>query len=368
MSEFISQEILDFQVQIRKLFEKYHSRSYIRKLVDAEYTKKGDLHSDIVSIKSNKFIEQYNSLDLSNIFEKNSDEYFALLTILSEECGRNLDSENLNEKLFLNHYLPQRFSFSEKSKVSFQNDLGLCIYVTKDKNLSDKIEFCPVRGANQVNGLIIVQIGQKSKKKKNRKEPLIQDPVKDDLTFYYSENTSVTEIKLIETLDLLHLYYSFKANNKLTKLSMPADFFYKYLILKSAEIMGICGKVIEITNQYVKTRSQFGVPIGAFQGVSHQLAESYLKYEALKSIVYFASWAVTTSPEQIILASLSSFSNAIEYGSKIVETAIQLHGGIGFTWEHDLHLYLRRVKTIELTLKIDELFVDKVIGLGLKDI
>ena len=119
-----------------------------------------------------------------------------------------------------------------------------------------------------------------------------------------------------------------------------------YRLLKAAEIGGACGRVVEMTVEYVKTRKQFGVPIGTFQAVSHRVADMYLWSEAMESLCLFAGWAADCSPRQLPLAAISALRFACDTGPRCIEAAIQAHGGIGFTWEHDLHLFLRRVRSI----------------------
>jgi alkylation response protein AidB-like acyl-CoA dehydrogenase len=120
-----------------------------------------------------------------------------------------------------------------------------------------------------------------------------------------------------------------------------------YRILLALELCGAASKTVEMTVDYVKTRKQFGVPIGAFQAVQHQLADMHLLSEASRSLSFFASWTVENSKDQLPLAARSAISYAASSAPQIIEKAIQLHGGIGFTWEFDLHLYLRRAKAIE---------------------
>jgi acyl-CoA dehydrogenase len=124
--------------------------------------------------------------------------------------------------------------------------------------------------------------------------------------------------------------------------------------LHAVEMAGACARAIEMTVEFVKTREQFGVPVGGFQAVQHRLADMYLQSEALGAIARFASWAADHAPEQLPLASASALSQAVEQASAIVEGAIQLHGGIGFTYEYDLHFYLRRTKCVEALLRFNE--------------
>lgn len=123
------------------------------------------------------------------------------------------------------------------------------------------------------------------------------------------------------------------------------------LVLKASEIAGICDKAVEMTVTHVKDRKQFEVPVGGFQAVQHGLADMYLAAEALSALVDFAAWAAESSKEQLPLATLSALGFAFEKGAWVCERAIQLHGGMGFTWEYDLHLYLRRIHAIQARYK-----------------
>lgn len=116
-----------------------------------------------------------------------------------------------------------------------------------------------------------------------------------------------------------------------------------------AEQMGLAQKCLEMSVEYAKTRVQFGKPIGTFQAIKHPCADMLLEIESGKSAVYYAAWAIDRSPKAAPLAVSMAKSYAGEAGYRIAARALQLHGGIGFTWEHDLHLYLKRAKTTELT-------------------
>lgn len=128
---------------------------------------------------------------------------------------------------------------------------------------------------------------------------------------------------------------------------MLAEFF----VLNAAEIGGAAERATAMTVEYVKTRKQFDVPVGSFQAVQHRLAEMHLKCEAMNALTHFAAWSADYSKEQLPLAARAALSFALEHGPTTIESAIQLHGGIGFTWEYDLHLLLRRVKSCEALLR-----------------
>jgi alkylation response protein AidB-like acyl-CoA dehydrogenase len=132
-------------------------------------------------------------------------------------------------------------------------------------------------------------------------------------------------------------------------------------ILKASEVFGVCERVVEMACEYVKTREQFGVPVGGFQAIQHKLADIYAQTEALGAICRFASWAVEHSPEQRRLTARAAVSHAATIGSQVCEVALQCHGGIGFTWEYDLHLYLRRAKAIESAFPFSEARADEIL-------
>lgn len=118
-------------------------------------------------------------------------------------------------------------------------------------------------------------------------------------------------------------------------------------ILRAAEMSGAVQRAIEMTVEHVKTRTQFSVPVGGFQAVQHRLADMYANAEALRALTLFSAWAADHSPDQLPLAALAACRFACDVSGEIIEGAIQLHGGIGFTWEYDLHFLLRRVKALE---------------------
>jgi alkylation response protein AidB-like acyl-CoA dehydrogenase len=114
-------------------------------------------------------------------------------------------------------------------------------------------------------------------------------------------------------------------------------------IFIAAEQAGGSAQAVEVTAEYARTRRQFGRDIGAFQGVKHRLADMAVRAELSRSAAYWAAWQEPGSPEAVMGAHVA----AAYCGDSYLQTAkdmIQLHGGIGFTWEHDAHLYLRRAR------------------------
>jgi alkylation response protein AidB-like acyl-CoA dehydrogenase len=110
----------------------------------------------------------------------------------------------------------------------------------------------------------------------------------------------------------------------------------------AAELAGVAQRAMEMAVEYAKERKQFGRPIGSYQAVSHRCAQMLLETEAARSAVYYAAWASDNEPETAPLAASMAKAYASDAGVRVTNASLQVHGGIGFTWEHDLHLYLKR--------------------------
>jgi alkylation response protein AidB-like acyl-CoA dehydrogenase len=114
-----------------------------------------------------------------------------------------------------------------------------------------------------------------------------------------------------------------------------------------AELVGGMQRTLDITVEYAKTRKQFGKPIGTFQAVQHQCADMYLETESSRSAVYYAGWALEeNSPDASTAVSIAKMY-ASDAARTVGNRGIQIHGGMGFTWENDVHLYYRRAKGSE---------------------
>ena len=118
-------------------------------------------------------------------------------------------------------------------------------------------------------------------------------------------------------------------------------------VAAAAEMLGASRKSLEMSVEYAKVREQFGQPIGSFQAIKHRLAEMLEATENLHSTVYYAAWALDAKPTDMVLAASVAKSIANEASRMVCGEAIQVHGGIGYTWEYDLHLYWKRAKHLE---------------------
>jgi alkylation response protein AidB-like acyl-CoA dehydrogenase len=117
----------------------------------------------------------------------------------------------------------------------------------------------------------------------------------------------------------------------------------------SAEMCGGAGRVLEMSVEYAKVRVQFDRPIGSFQAIQHKCANMLLQVESAKAATYYAAWAVANDVPEARLASAMAKSYVSDAYRIVAGEGIQIHGGIGFTWEHDMHIYFKRAKGSEFT-------------------
>jgi len=115
----------------------------------------------------------------------------------------------------------------------------------------------------------------------------------------------------------------------------------------SLEAVGIASKALELAVEYAKTREQFGRPIGVYQAVSHKLADTFVETELARSLAYWAAWCVAEGDEQTAVAVAAAKAYCGDAAVAACERSIQVHGGIGFTWEHVLHEYYKRALWIQ---------------------
>jgi alkylation response protein AidB-like acyl-CoA dehydrogenase len=115
----------------------------------------------------------------------------------------------------------------------------------------------------------------------------------------------------------------------------------------TAEMVGTASKIMDLTVEYANDRQQFGRPIGSFQAIKHKCAEMLTDLESSRSAAFYACWAAATDAEDADLAVAVAKSYCSDALARLGGEGVQVHGGIAFTWEHDMHLYLKRIKTAE---------------------
>ncbi len=154
----------------------------------------------------------------------------------------------------------------------------------------------------------------------------------------------------LQTFDLGQRFGEVKLDNPATLVG-PPELLDRVDLLgavgASAMMLGIMSRALEVTLEYVQTRQAFKRPIGAFQALQHRLADMLLRTESTRSAVYRAAWCLDTDAPETALTCATAKAYAGDAARYVCGEAIQMHGGIGFTWELDLHFYFKRAKTLE---------------------
>jgi alkylation response protein AidB-like acyl-CoA dehydrogenase len=116
----------------------------------------------------------------------------------------------------------------------------------------------------------------------------------------------------------------------------------------AVETVGAAQAIFDVTLAYAKEREQFGVPIGSFQAIKHKFADMLIALERARATGYFAALTIAEDDDRRALAASTAKAAAADCAAMLAKEGIQIHGGIGYTWEHDMHLYVRRAKSNSL--------------------
>lgn len=339
----LSADQRELQDLVRRFFQDAVPSEYIRKRLTS------------LLRRDEALVDSVKQLGLEEGFGGESPSFsFAELALVSEEVGRALFPEPLAERLFGDHVLAR--SLSEKSRSGYQAlpagtafAPGGCCALTgsaKSKKVSGEIAWAfGCEGA----GRIVAVVGEGARSR------LVAFSLKDP-------GVTVTPVNALDLTSAL---------SKIVVKDVPFVQFEEsesevvqdcYEILKASEVYGVTTRVMEMTVEYLKTREQFGVPIGAFQALQQKLADAYAQSESLGALCRFAAWSVDHSGAQRKLTARAAITQAVDVGPGCCETAVQCHGGIGFTWEYDLHLFLRRVKVIQAGFPVSASRVDELLA------
>jgi len=117
----------------------------------------------------------------------------------------------------------------------------------------------------------------------------------------------------------------------------------------AAEMLGIAARVLDLSADYARERVQFGRPIGSFQAVKHRCADMLVDVEGMRSAVYYAAWSIGAGDAEASVAASTAKCWCSDAGKRVCASGLQVHGGIGFTWEHDLHLFMKRAQLDEVS-------------------
>jgi alkylation response protein AidB-like acyl-CoA dehydrogenase len=156
-----------------------------------------------------------------------------------------------------------------------------------------------------------------------------------------------TESATLERLDLIdttRAYFRVEAEEGERLEGDLGPALDRAAVALSAELVGIGQRALDLAVAHAKEREQFGRPIGAYQAVSHRLVAMLWDVEEARSLTYYAAWVADAEPESLTLAASMAKARASDAATSITHDAIQTLGGIGFTWEHDIHFFLKRAR------------------------
>lgn len=314
----LSAEQLEFAETLAQFFKDKITSDYLRKRIESGLTAKDTSWSSICE------------LGLAQAFSSESNGGMGLgfkdLALLAYQSGKVLLPENLLTSIYAGPYLFTQMLSELPADFLNKKDFIKNICEAKERiafAYSDNAKINLVQSLDRCSYLVVLS--------------------NQDLSI-----ASFKSVKKDNCLDLAGEFYSAELD-LITKLDCKNLDRFKFglAILLANQLAALASTVVSTTVEYVKTRKQFDVPIGGFQAVQHKIADMHLQAESMYSLANFAAWTFDNSPEQLALAAVSAFNYCTENAPLVCESAIQAHGGIGFTWEYDLHLYLRRARFIE---------------------
>jgi alkylation response protein AidB-like acyl-CoA dehydrogenase len=186
----------------------------------------------------------------------------------------------------------------------------------------------------------------------NGSAPLVPDADSSSFVVLFEDGgatvmeTASVQLDRVDTIDSTRRYFSVTPGDAGESLDGDVGGAWQRIeIALSAELVGLAQRAMEMAVEYAKDRKQFDRPIGAYQAVSHRCAQMLLETEGARAVTLYAAWAADTEPDSLALAASMAKAYAADAGWRVTASSLQVHGGIGFTWEHDLHWYLKRART-----------------------
>ena len=152
------------------------------------------------------------------------------------------------------------------------------------------------------------------------------------------------DVEPAETIDLTRSFARVRSDGGEPLSGDPEAGLSRAAVAVAGELTGLSQRAMEMAVDYARERKQFDRPIGAYQAVSHRCAQMLLEVECARSTTYYAAWTADSEPESLPLASAMAKAYASDAGWRVTTSALQVFGGIGFTWEHDLHFFLKRAR------------------------
>ncbi len=320
----LSEEQIALRDTVRKALEELFPHDYLQSRVKVPRLRDAQKWSALDQLGLRDYFPHGRTLQGSQVRD---------LSLIAAEVGRSLCPETIVESIFARAYVSEVKEDHLCMWGGFRTDL--VIKIEKGNNVSVSGEIKAVLGGSAQSLLFVSGEGSA--------RALYQCDVADPLTVTKKERSSLDIIRPLTDLTLKNAVAHPVGNSVVADAAMLSS-----ALFSAAELSGIADRVVEMTTDYIKTRRQYGVPVGGFQAVQHQAADMYLRAEALRALVNFASWTFEASPDQREISVLAALRTARESVPWIVERSIQLHGGIGFTWEFDLHLFLRRARLVAI--------------------
>lgn len=176
--------------------------------------------------------------------------------------------------------------------------------------------------------------------------------------------TSAARLERLDLIDSTRAYFRVAADGG---ESLPGEVAWAVdaaIVALAAELVGIAQRALDMAVDYAKEREQFGRPIGAYQAVSHRLAQMLYDAEEARSLTYYAAWCADAEAESLPLAASMAKARASDAATSVTNAALQVFAGIGFTWEHDLHFLLKRAEVSARMLGTARQHRDRVAALS----
>ena len=344
------------QEQARKFLTDKCSRKLVRSVLDNnknQYSK--ELWQEVVNMgwTATAIPEEYGGLGLGMLE----------LCVIAEELGRSLAPIPFSSSIYIfaeflkaygsedqkKQYLPKIASGELIGSFAFAETKG----TPRTNNINSKVENDKLSGKKlpvndgQVADVLIVAANSDNNQNHN------------SLSLYIVETNQVgVEEKLLDTLDPTRPSSQIEFSNVACSVlgekgegwSMIQNILNRAAVLFAFEQVGGAQVALDEAKKYSIERYAFGKPIGSFQALKHKMADMYVKNELAKSNAYYGAWALSTDSMELPVAAAGarvSATEAFHYASK---ENIQIHGGVGFTWEYDCHLFYRRSKLLSLNL------------------
>ena len=316
MTFALNQEQLELQDSLRSFFAEHLSSNYLRARVASPED------------ADPKFAAKLSALGLFELFAEGEAAGMRELGLLAQECGRALCPENIVEHLFLGAWLAGRLKTSQPGPSANLLDPAKRVSFARLRSATGQGYKFVAAPKSATHFLLAAETGANLVPNNARH-------VKFHARSCLDQTLKRGDLEILDAKGI-------ELGSSAARLAELCD-----LVLRASELAGVCAKCVEMTAEYVKTRKQFDRAVGSFQAVQHKLADMHVRSESLRALADFACWSAEHSSDQLELAANSAIIYARAHAVSIAEGAIQLHGGIGFTWEYDLHLYLRRAKCIE---------------------